>query len=230
NRWVYAFGGGWYDEKSGRVTANDPRNVAALRWMASYAKRYGVDRMQSFESTFGSNRTPNGSFFVGKAAMWQTGEYALEHLRRYAPNLEWGWFAYPAPPGGRPNSTAASGSVFVIPAATRHPQEAWTFLDWLTREHAVGQFCQSITNLPPRRDLAASPAFRKEPLFAFALDLASGENVFGPPPVPVWLRYKAEIQRAEEYAVLGGQEPQAVLDAVQGRVEKELARALREAE
>lgn len=227
--WAYVFGGRWYDEKTGEVTANDPRNVEALRWMASYARKYDVTRMQSFESSFGSQTTPNGPFFVGKMAMWQTGEYALTHLRRYAPDLEWGWFPLPAPPGGRERTTSAGGSVFVIPAATEHPAEAWEFLNWLTSPYAVGRFCQEISNLPPLKELAASPRFRKEPLFGFALDLASGENVFGPPQMPIWPRYKQEIQRLEEEAVFGGGDPQRLLDDLDARMERDLARALRDA-
>src|SRR5438128_1147387 len=33
--WAYVFGGRWFDPATGKVTANDPHNVAALRWMAS---------------------------------------------------------------------------------------------------------------------------------------------------------------------------------------------------
>jgi len=229
SRWAYVFGGEWYDPKTGEVTANHPRNVAALKWMASYAKKYDVTRMQNFEASFGSNSTPSGPFFVGKAAMWHTGEFALQHIKRYAPDLEWGWFPMPTPPGGRPNSTTAGGSVFVIPAATRHPEEAWTFLNWLTQPYAVGEFCEEIANLPPLTAMADSPRFRKEPLFAFALDLAGGQNVFGPPQMPIWPRYKQEITRVEDYAVFGGQDPQQLLDTLDARMEQELARTLREA-
>lgn len=228
--WAYVFGGRWYDPVRGEVTANDPRNVAALRWMQAYGKKYDVSRMQSFESSFGSNATANGPFFVGKVAMWQTGEWALEHIRRYAPNLEWGWFPLPAPPGGRPNTTGANGSVFVIPLATKHPREAWEFLDWMTQPRAVSQFCQAITNLPPLKELAVVPAFRKEPVMSFALDLAGGENVFGPPQMPIWPRYTQSITRAEEFAVLAGRDPQQLLDEVNGRMREELARAVREAQ
>lgn len=108
HRWAYVFGGQWYDPATGSVTANHPKNVEALRWMASYSRRYDVSRMQSFEASFGSSSTPSGPFFVGKVAMWQTGEYALEHLRRYAPEVEWGWFPLPSPPGGRPDTTTST--------------------------------------------------------------------------------------------------------------------------
>lgn len=229
HRWAYAFGGGWYDAGKEEVTANHPGNVAALRWMQEYARRYGVSQMQNFEASFGSQTSPNGPFFVGKTAMWQTGEFAREHLRRYAPEMEYGYFPFPIPPGGRPNSTAATGSVFVIPAATRHPKEAWTFLNWLTGPEAVGRFCEEIANLPPLKKLAAEPRFRKDPMFSFALDLAAGQNVFGAPPMPTWPRYKLEIQRVEEEAIIGGADPQRLLDDLDARMEKELARALRDA-
>jgi len=228
NRWIYVFGGQWYDPDTGEVTANHPKNVAALRWMASYGKKYDISRMQNFESSFGSTASPSGPFFVGKVAMWQTGEFALQHIRKYAPDLEWGWFPLPSPPGGRPRSTTAGGSVFVIPKATKHPEQAWTFLDWLTQPHAVGEFCSGIANLPPLKELTTAPRFREEPLFSFALDLAAGENVFGPPQIPVWPRYKQEITRVEDFAVFGGQDPQRLLDDLDARMEQELDRILQE--
>ena len=227
--WAYVFGGRWYDADQGQVTADDPHNVAALRWMAAYGKRYDVTRMQSFESGFGGNSTPSGPFFVGKVAMWQTGEFAREHLRRYAPDLEWGWFPLPYPAGGRPRTTSAGGSVFAIPAATRYPEEAWTFLDWITRPYAVGEFCEAITNLPPLRALGQSEQFRKEPLFNFALDLAGSENVFGPPGMPIWPRYSQDIRRIEDYAIFGGDDPQRLLADLSFRTIRELRRAEREA-
>lgn len=226
--WVYVFGGQWYNPETGEVTANHPRNVAALEWMASYGKKYDVSRMQAFETSFGGNATPNGPFFVGKVAMWQTGEFALAHIRRYGPDLEWGWFPMPPPPGGRPMTTGAGGSVFVIPAATRHPEEAWTFLNWLTGPHAVSQFCAEITNLPPLKAVGKEPQFRKEPLFRFALDLAASENVFGPPQMPIWPRYVQDIRRIEDHAIFSQQSPRQLLDDLDARIEKDLARALRE--
>jgi ABC-type glycerol-3-phosphate transport system substrate-binding protein len=227
--WGYVFGGQWYDPSTGAVTANHPANVAALRWMASYGKRYDLSRMQSFEGSFGRDTSANGPFFVGKVAMWQTGEWALAHLRRYAPTMEWGWFPLPPPPGGRTMTTGAGGSVFAIPVAAQHPEEAWEFLNFLTRPDPVQTFCEAIHNLPPLREVGERPAFQREPLFRFALDLAAGPNVFGPPQMPVWPRYQQEIRRAEDYGVFGRQDPQQLLDGVDERVEAELQRALREA-
>lgn len=221
--WAYAFGGKWYDSKTGRVTANDPRNLAALRWMASYARSYDLKKMQAFQAGFGSNETANGPFFVGKMAMWSTGEWSEEFIRRYAPNLDWGWFALPSPPGGRANATGAGGSVFVIPAACRHKAEAWEFLNWMSSPRAVASFCKSVKNVPPVVAAAKEdPFFQTDPLFRFAIKVSQGENSFGAPPIPIWPAYSREIGRVEEAAMLGGEDPEKLLNALQARMEKEL--------
>jgi len=224
--WAYVFGGKWYDEKTGRIAANDPRNVEALRWMVSYAQRYDITRMEAFEQTFGSIQTVSGPFFVGKMAMWTTGEWAEEHMRRYAPKVEWGYFAAPPPPGGRRNTCTVGGSVFVIPAACKHKKEAWEFLNWICGPEAVKEFCLSIGNIPPLKSVAAEPEFQNRPLYKFAIELAGGRNAFGPPPVPIWPQYAAEIARAEDYAMHGRRNPKQLLDEVTIKMQKELDRTL----
>ena len=226
--WAYVFGGKWYDERTGRITANDPKNVEALRWMVSYARKYDINRMEAFEQTFGSIQTVSGPFFVGKTAMWATGEWAEEHIKRYAPNLEWGYFAAPPPPGGRRNTCTVGGSVFVIPAACRHKKEAFEFLSWMCGPEAVKEFCLRIGNIPPLKAVAAEPEFQRHPLYKFAITLAGGENAFGPPPVPIWPMYSAEITRAEDYAMHGKEDPKKLLDQVTAKMQRELDRTLAE--
>lgn len=225
--WAYVFGGGWYDDRSGRVTANDPHNVAALKWMASYRK-YDLRKMAAFQAGFGSAETPGGPFYVGQMAMWSTGEWSGEFIRRYAPGLEWGWFALPAPVNGRPNTTEASGSVFVIPAACKHKEEAWELLNWMTSPHAVTTFCSSVKNVPPLKAAGRDPAIQADPFFRFAVDLSNGQNSFGTPTTPIWPTYDRELERVEEAAMLGGKDPKALLDDLQIRMDREQSRTMAE--
>ena len=226
--WAYVFGGRWYDDLTGAVTANDPANVAALTWMASYRKRYDLRRVQAFQSTFGGESTANGPFFMGKIAMWQTGEWSEEFIRRYAPTLEWGWFALPAPPGGRKNTTSAGGSVFVIPAACRHKAAAWEFLNWMTSAKPVAEFCWSIKNVPPLIASGRDPRFQRDPLFRFAIGIQRGPNAFGAPPIAIWPTYRHEIDRVEESVMFGGADPKAQLDRLQANMTRELSRTREE--
>ena len=111
-----------------------------------------------------------------------------------------------------------------MPSASKHKDEAWAFLDWITRPRAVEEFCGSIGNLPPLLESGREKRFTQEPLFRFALNLAAGENVFGPPGTPVWPRYIQDIGRAEEQAIFGRQDPQAVLAELDRQMEREAAR------
>jgi multiple sugar transport system substrate-binding protein len=226
--WAYVFGGGWYNPDTRRLTANCPQNIAALTWMASYARRFDLKRMTAFQSTFGSSETPNGPFYVGKVGMEMTGEWEREFVNRYAPSLDWGWFALPCPPEGRPNTTAAGGSVFVIPAACKHKAAAWEFLNWITSPHAVKTFCWSIKNVPPLISVCRDPLFQSDPLYRFAMPISEGPNAFGPPPIPIWPIYSREIQRVEEAALLGGEDPTRLLNRLQAQMQKEMTRTMQE--
>jgi ABC-type glycerol-3-phosphate transport system substrate-binding protein len=181
--------------------------------------------MQAFETTFGSNETPSGPFFVGKIAMWQTGEWAQQFVRRYAPNLEWGWFALPSPPGGRKNVTGAGGSVFVIPTACPDKEAAWEFLNWIASPEPVAYFCKEIGNVPPLIASGNDPYFQNDPLYRFCIPIAQGPNAFGPPPLPIWPTYNREIGRVEEKVMLGGEDPRRALAGLQAAMEKEMRRA-----
>lgn len=224
--WAYVFGGSWYDPETGRITANHPKNVEALTWMQSYSRKYDIRKMQNFESTFGSTETVNGPFFARKIAMWHTGEWADRFIKRYAKGLRWGYFPLPYPPGGRPKSLTIGGSVFVIPAASKHKKEAWEFLNYICGPEAVSDFCHGIGNVPPLKAVIATPRFQREPLLRFAGELQSGENAFGPPQMVVWPTYVNEIVRAESFAIYGLKDPRKLLDDVQKKMEQELADAM----
>ncbi len=226
--WAYVFGGQWYDPETRTITANHPNNIRALEWMRTYSKNYDLRRMQAFETTFGSNETPSGPFFVGKVAMWQTGEWAQESIRRYAPDLDWGWFALPSPPEGRENVTGAGGSVFVIPAACKNKDAAWAFLNWITLPDPVEKFCTAVHNVPPLIEVGKRPYFQNDPLYRFCVPIAQGQNSFGPPPIPTWPTFNREIGRVEEKVMLGGADPKTTLDALQRAMEKELRQTMRE--
>jgi multiple sugar transport system substrate-binding protein len=226
--WAYVFGGKWYDPKTKQVTANDPHNIEALKWMATYGKKYDLRKVDAFKAVFSSSVYHDDyaglyGMFIGKVGILQTGEYALEHIQRYAdPHFEYGYFSAPYPPGGRENTVTVGGSVFVIPNDCKHKQEAWEFLNYMTQPAQVKEFCFGIKNLPPLKALAQDPDFTSIPIYRFALGLVSGKNVFGPPQMPIWSYYQSEMGRAEEKAVLGQEDPKKVLDQVTVQIQREL--------
>ena len=226
--WAYVFGGQWVDPTSSAITANHAGNLAALQWLQTYSKRYDLHKMEAFATTFGSAKSSSGPFFVGKIALWQTGEWAQQYVRRYAPKLDWGWFSLPTPPGGRSDVTAVGGSVFVIPDACPNKDAAWEFLNWITSPAPVKRFCLDAHNLPPLISVGRDPVFQDEPLYKFGVRISQGQNAFGPPPIPIWTTYSREIDRVEEKVMLGGADPKESLDTLQKAIEKEMRDAREE--
>jgi len=228
--WAYVFGGQWYDPKTGRVTATDPHNVAALKFLQDFAKKNDIRRMEAFETTFGSDQTPSGPFFVGKQQMVATGPWIAEFIDRYAPkDFQYDAFAYPAPPGGRQSCTSLNSSTFVIPAASRHKKEAWVFLNWFLSPTQNKRFCLAIGNGSPLKAVAASKEIQSQRLLRFSAKIVGGPNAFGPPQMPTWPSYISAIQRAEDQGVHGQGDARALLQDVQTKMEKELKRAQLEA-
>lgn len=230
--WGYVFGGTFYDPKTKMVTANHPKNIEALQWLASYGKRYDLRKIDSFRSTFTSSlyaSTYGGLYgiFSGKIAMMPTGEWCEQFIKRYSKNFHYGYFPAPFPPRGRKNTVTVGGSVFVIPKDSKHKDAAWEFLNWLTQPEQVKEFCVCIDNIPPLKVVAQMPEFTQRPIFKFASELVSGPNAFGPPQMPVWPEYLDELSRAEDYAVHGKGDPKRLLDEVTVKIQHALNEALK---
>lgn len=227
------FGGSWYDPATQRISANDPHNVEALRYMVSYAKKYDANKLAAFEDMLsGSNLgyvsdiANFAGLFSGHATMLITGEFCQEFIDRYAPkDFEYFIFPVPAPPGGRYGAFEIGGSVFAIPRDAKHPKEAWEFLNYLSSPEAVKEFCMAIRNMPPLRSLLEQPEFNKTPMQVFAAKLLLGDSGVPPPSMPVWTYYMSQIARAQQEAILGGKDPKQMLDKIQADVEAKFAKA-----
>jgi multiple sugar transport system substrate-binding protein len=223
--WGYVFGGKWYDEKTGKITANDPKNVEALRWLVKMSKKYDINKMEAFEQTFGNSMSGNNAFFSGKQTMVFIGEWIDEYAHKYAPNMEWGVFPIPAPPGGRRGVVTLGGSLWVVPSAGKHKKEAWEFISWMCSPQAEREFSAKGGALSCHYSNIGNPAFTRLPVQNFGMHLISSPtSVFGPPPIPTWIQYQAAILNAEDYAVHGSEDPQKLLDNLTVTMQKDLDR------
>jgi len=103
--WIFCrwFGGEIFDEQ--KITlGTDPRNIAAMQWVANYTKALGKDAAISFASGFaGSMASSESGFFSGKVAMIFQGVWFHNYVRQYKPGLDYG--VAPAWPSAVPGST-----------------------------------------------------------------------------------------------------------------------------
>ena len=225
--WGFVFGGGWYDEGKTKIIADDPKNVAALEWIASYYKRLGYEKVAAFRSGYGDYMSPQNPFFVGNEVIYGAGEWFISFVNKFAPGLDYAFMAHPAPEGGRPNTTSFGGSVFTIPKGVAHPDASWEWMKWLSQPENLGQFAYEIHNIPPKPAVANESRFIDDPKFKFCVDLYTGKNVFGPPKMPVMDLYFTKISEAEDLVVRGQKDAATALADITKQVQTELDTAMK---
>lgn len=224
--WGHVFGGSFYNEDSGQITANDEKIVAALEWMTGYRTRLGIEQVAAFESGYGDYMSTQNPLFAGKKAMDQVGEWFIQFNKRFAPELDIPMIPAPPPEGGLANCTTFGGSVFTIPTGVSNPDASWEFIKFLGQDEVMGEFCFNIFNIPPKVAAASEERFMSEPRFKLAVELLNGENAFGPYKIPVNDFLNTRLAEAETAAFTGQGSPQELLDRVTEEVQKELEQTL----
>ena len=131
--WVYAFGGELYQpgptpDSVGKVTADNPRAVEAMRWMQKAGQEMGVRKVAGFNSAFVG--AANNPFYLGKQAISLVHASQMQSQRRFAPTLDYGIGYIPAPPGGEYPSGWLGGWSLAVPRGKTVTPEAFEFIRW----------------------------------------------------------------------------------------------------
>ena len=151
--WGWAFGGDFFDLKTNKITADNPRLIKALEWMVEYAKKYDVTKVSAFASGFGSRE--QNPLYIGQVAMECLHIGGIEEIKQYAPNLDYGIGYLPAPPNGEAHSSWVGGWCIAIPKGSKHPKEAWEFIKWCCRSPEGTSLVGRVQGL--------FPGYRKSP-------------------------------------------------------------------
>jgi multiple sugar transport system permease protein len=146
NVWLYMYAfqmNASFMSPDGRTcTLASPGAVTALEFMVKgYDLVGGYENAKAFESGFLGRE--NDSFIIGKVVMKIDGDWILNSLSRYAPNLELGSAPPPVPDdryyrrGQFANEqetfvTWFGGFSYAIPNGARNPEDAWRFIKWAT--------------------------------------------------------------------------------------------------
>lgn len=212
--WGYAFGGTFYTDPDpqhplGTVTADDPKIVKALEWLARFGRKYDVRKVRAFsDAMVGSGNTP---FYAGKAAMRLLHVAQIKDLKKYSPTMDFGIGLIPAPLDGEyPNGWIGGWSLAVPRSNTVRP-EAFEFIKWMcTSDEATTIESKELEQFPAYR---LSPIFdqvRKDPVRGvFYQILANAKHVRTLMPVQGY--YMERIGRAMDEVLYGGADPAAAL-------------------
>ncbi len=223
--YCYIFGGKLWDTETGEITANDPGNIKAYEWLASYYSKYDLKTKRIFQAGWGDVFSPLNPFLRNEIAMKEGSQWEILVAEKYAkPSFEYGISYFPSPDYGRDDVCNVSGSFWVIPTASKNPEEAFDFLKWLTSPEQSAEFSAALYNIPPVKEALESPVFKKivDEKMQIYIDLLTNGFVYTFPMLPIGQTYLSELTQALADVQLGNKSAREALDYVQERITEEL--------
>ncbi|MGH7145429.1 MAG: ABC transporter substrate-binding protein [Planctomycetota bacterium] len=195
--WGYWFGGKLLDA-DGNITATDPGNVAAYRWIQGIVQEYNATDLDTFRTSAGNFDSPRNPFIDGKVAMEMQGVWMVNFIAKYNPTMQFGVAPFPAAfdTHGQP-VVECECDTLEIPHGARHPAEAFAFIHWVNTPEGMEYLCSRQGKHSPLR--VQSPEFLAHNTNGYAklfADLARSENAFSTPQTPIWAEYSQELSDA----------------------------------
>lgn len=135
------------------------------------------------------------SFYI--SGPWNIGEFK----RRLAPRQQDSWMTAPLPGPHGPGASSAGGSSLVIFKNSRHKDEAWQVIEYLSQPKVQRRFYEMTGSLPPRRSTWRDAGLAHDKYAAAFLDQL--ERAKSPPKVPEWERIVNEMRLVTEALVAG---------------------------
>lgn len=225
-----AFGGGFYDWTRGTVLLNTPENLRAMTFLVDQRRKLGFENVIRFESglTVGLGNV-QWPFISGAYSITVDGQWRVEQIARFAPELEYATFPIPPPKGGRKDAGWVNGNFMIIPRGAKQVGGAWQFIKFwsgIENPKRAAEFYAWGGWLPMCPAIAEAPKYRefveKNPQFKTFLDVLPSENIQPTPPVPYQVYLWDRITRADDAAQRGSLTPQAALERLEKEIDREI--------
>jgi ABC-type glycerol-3-phosphate transport system substrate-binding protein len=227
--WGYFFGGKLYDEKTQKLTINSPENIRAFDWVGSYAKRFGVSQVQTFQSGFGNFASPQNAFMGNKVASVLQGVWMANFIHLFNPKMD--WFAAPFPiPSNRPDLEGANVvgiDAILIPKGAKHVDAAWEFIRYQQTQKAMEKLCAGQSKHSPLAKVSEEffQLHSNKEIRLFDR-LARSKNPITAPKLGIWPQIADELSNALTEINLGKKPASQSLTEVQNRMQPMLDKYL----
>ncbi len=220
----FAFGGTFFDYAACEVTPDQDGVVAGHQWLYDYTAALDPQKVNAFAGPYAATVTvpeEQDLFVTERVAFAITGDWFLNTMAEFAPELDYGLTVIPVPEEGGESATWAGGWSGVIPQGARNPEGAWRFLQYFAGEPGQRVYTVETAHLPTIRTLLEDTSlFEDEQHLFFAEQLLPTAK--NRPPLPVGARYWDELTTAWEKVYLNEEEPASALATVKERVQPDL--------
>jgi len=223
------FRGKFYDYKTGKLTLNTPENLRALTYLVEERKRLGFEKVIRFNSSLASDSGVEWPFITGAFSIVVDGEWRVQQMAQYAPNMEYRTAPIPPPAtGGQRLAGYCGPNYLTIPKGARQVEGAWEFMKFfsgLVLPERAAEFYIWMSWLPLQAASTNAPVYQaflnRLPQYRTFLQMAASEYIEVVPPVPDQLYLMDRIKRAEDLATRGALTPQQALEQLEADMAKE---------
>lgn len=223
--WNYAYGplfGGELWDGADKITADHPRNIAAMKWIQEFSKEFGASNLQQFKSGLGNFASPENGFLAGKVTMELQGVWMNNFIEQYSPKLNWGVVDIPYPKD-RPDlkgRALVDCDVMLVPKGAKGMEPLGYFLEYLLSQPVIEKFCmahQKTTALKKKSDWFWKN--HPNPYIQFFDKLAYSKTYISTPKMGIWAEYQAELNSAFEVVALQQKTPEQAMKDVSARLQ-----------
>jgi multiple sugar transport system substrate-binding protein len=215
--WAASWGSRFVDEKTQKITMNEPKNLEILEWLQDYDRRFGYEATKAWFSKVG--RDPFEAGVLG--AVVDTNSFIERTGAKVPFDLAVGQL--PRPANGLRNATYAGGWGIVILSRTKKADAAWEFMKYWTGPYVWRELARRTARIPTLLEVAREPILY-EGLKAKAMALF--ENAWVRPVTPVMYMLWPEMKDATNRVLIKKEAPKGVLDDITTRVQAELDKVL----
>jgi len=227
------FGGGFYVHEDGSLELDTPQNERALQALVDYRKKIGFENVLRFQAGLNDiEGAASWAFMHGDLSVTYDGQWRVEELRKFKPELEYRVVPIPPPKvDGHPLGATVGGNYMIVPVSAKDKPGAWEFLKFwsgLDNPDRAAKFYNMGGWLPYSPAVANSPTFLKwlkgDKEFQAFLDILASPNCKAPPAIANLQFLDDLITRAEDQALRGAVTPKQALQDLEAKYKEETAK------
>lgn len=153
--WLYANGGTFYDEATGRATFDSPEGIEAVRFLLRL-------RDEQVVPPFSPQLDIQEQFIAGKIAMFFEGTWSGKYIDRNSEGrMRFAMANLPPGPSGHGRTTVTWANMLMMSKACKHPEAAWEFIRFVAGMDGALLRLKHLQQNSPRKDFYERPEWKE---------------------------------------------------------------------
>ncbi|WP_394768536.1 ABC transporter substrate-binding protein [Lacisediminihabitans sp.] len=218
--WAYTWSLGnqatFFDDSNCSIDLTAKPILDAYTFLYDQAREMDFGKVDAFKATYEPpNHPPAQTSFQGEQQGFLIAQPIVNSLKKYVPNLDYGYTYLPVPKKGAKPYTWSGGFSLVAPKGASMTKEMWDFMKFYCGKPGQEIYMPAVGAVPTQRDVLKStdPAITSLGLLVDQLKFSTSR-----PPFPVSQIWWDSMAQAQDSVKLGTKTPIEALETAQARV------------